>query len=54
MGLVPRLTAHHANRLTLVIEAAILLAIVGFFGSIWLRERRRRVDHSRPVPEMRD
>ena len=37
-----------------MVEAAILLAIVAFFGWIWIRERRRRVDHSRRVPEMRD
>lgn len=54
MGFVPRLTAHHASALALVVEAAILIAIAAFFGWIWVRERRRRVDRSRPVPEMRD
>ena len=54
MGFVPRLTAHHASALALVVEAAILIAIAAFFGWIWVRERHRRVDHSRRVPEMRD
>ena len=54
MGLVPRLTAHHASGVGLAVEAAILLALAAFFGWIWMRERRRRVDHSRSVPEMRD
>jgi len=31
-----------------------LLALVVFFGWIWFRERRRRVDDTRRVPEMRD
>jgi hypothetical protein len=54
MGLVPRLIAHHTTGVGLAVEVAILLALVAFFGSIWMRERRRRVDHSRHVPEMRD
>lgn len=54
MGPVPRLIAHHPGGLTFVVEALILLALVSFFGWIWLRERRRRVDRSRRVPEMRD
>ena len=54
MGLVPRLIAHHASGVVLVVEAAILLILAAFFGWIWIRERRRRVDHSRRVPEMRD
>jgi len=40
--------------LSLAVEGAILLALVGFFGWLWLRERRRRVDRTRRVPEMRD
>lgn len=54
MGPVPRLIAHHPSGLAFSIEAAILLALVGLFGWIWLRERRRRVDRTRRVPEMRD
>ena len=50
MGLVPRLTAHHASALALVVEAAILIAIAAFFGWIWVRERHRRVDHSAACP----
>jgi hypothetical protein len=46
--------AHHASGAALVIEGLILLALVGFFGWIWLRERRRRLDGSRRVPEMRE
>jgi uncharacterized membrane protein len=38
----------------LVLEALILAALVGFFGWIWLRERRRRIDGTRRVPEMRE
>ncbi|MCZ7587937.1 MAG: hypothetical protein M5U27_03565 [Gaiella sp.] len=54
MGVVPRLIAHHPSGLTFVVEALILLVLVAFFGVIWVRERRRRVDRSRRVPEMRD
>ncbi len=54
MGPVPRLIAHHASGLGLVVEAAILVVVVAFFGGIWLRERRRRSDRPRRVPEMRD
>jgi hypothetical protein len=54
VGAVPRLIAHHASGLGLAVEGAILLALVAIFGWIWIRERRRRVDHSRRVPEMRD
>jgi len=39
---------------SLAVGGAILLAIVAFFGFIWLRERRGRVDRTRRVPEMRD
>jgi hypothetical protein len=28
--------------------------LVALFGVIWLRERRRRLDRSRRIPEMRD
>jgi hypothetical protein len=54
MGPVPRLIAHHASGLALAIEAAILCAVVAFFGWVWLRERRRRVNLARRVPKMRD
>jgi hypothetical protein len=30
------------------------VALVAFFGWIWLRERRRRHDTARRVPEMRE
>jgi hypothetical protein len=37
-----------------VVETVILLVLLLCFGAIWLRERRRRVDRSRRVPELRD
>lgn len=54
MGPVPRLIAHHVSGVALAVEAVILVGLVVLFGSIWLRERRRRLDRSRRVPEMRD
>jgi len=54
MGALSGLIAHHATGAGLVVEAVIVLALVVFFGWIWLRERRRRLDGSRRVPEMRD
>jgi len=54
VGPVARLIAHHPSLPMLLVEGAILLGLVAFFGWIWLRERRRRVDRSRRVPEMRD
>jgi hypothetical protein len=48
------LIAHHTSGLAFAVEAAILCALVVFFGAVWLRERRRRVDRTRRVPEMRD
>jgi hypothetical protein len=48
------LIAHHSSGAGLVIEGLVLAALVVFFGWIWLRERRRRLDDSRRVPEMRD
>jgi hypothetical protein len=54
MGALPRLIAHHVSGVGLAIEALILVALVAFFGWIWLRERRRRIDRSRRVPEMRE
>ena len=46
--------AHHPDALTLVVEAAVAVALVALFGVIWLRERRRRIDRWRRIPEMRD
>jgi uncharacterized membrane protein len=54
MGALPRLIAHHPSGPALVIEGLVLAALVVFFGWIWMRERRRRLDASRRVPEMRD
>jgi sensor c-di-GMP phosphodiesterase-like protein len=54
VGPVPRLIAHHTSELAFAVEAAILCALVAFFGWVWLRERRRRVNRRRRVPEMRD
>jgi hypothetical protein len=54
MGLVPRLIGHHLDPVSLAVEAVILVVLVLGFGAIWLRERRRRVNHSRRVPELRD
>jgi hypothetical protein len=54
VGALPRLIGHHPSGLALVVEGAILVAVVAFFGWIWLRERRRRVDPARRVPPMRD
>jgi hypothetical protein len=48
------LIAHHTSPLSLAQEGAILLALGVLFGVIWLRERRRRVDRTRRVPDMRD
>ena len=50
----PRLVAHHLDPATLAVEGVILAVLVVGFGVIWLRERRRRVDGSRRVPELRD
>jgi hypothetical protein len=46
--------AHHISWTTLLVDAAILALVLVVFGGLWLRERRRRVDRSRHVPEMRD
>jgi hypothetical protein len=54
VGPLPRLIAHHTSGVGLGVEAAILAVVVIFLGGIWLRERRRRIDRSRRVPEMRD
>lgn len=52
--MVTRLVGHHLDPATLVAEAVILAVLVVGFGAIWLRERRRRVDRSRRVPELRE
>lgn len=54
MGALAGLIAHHTSPLSFAVEGAILLGLVIFFGWIWLRERRRRTDSARRVPEMRD
>ncbi len=54
MGLVPRLIGHHLDPITLVIEAVVLVVVIAVLGWVWLRERRRRVDPSRRVPDLRD
>jgi|GEM_PF-2322884 uncharacterized membrane protein len=54
MGALPRLIGHHLDPLTLTLEAAVLAVLLVGFGAIWLRERRRRVDRSRRIPELRD
>lgn len=54
MGAVPRVIGHHLDPVSLAVEAAILLVVIVVFGGIWLRERRRRVDPKRRVPELRD
>jgi hypothetical protein len=54
VGAVTRLIAHHPGGLTLFVELAILVALIAVFGAIWLRERHRRADRTRRVPEMRD
>jgi len=54
VGALPRLIGHHLDPATLVVEGVILAVLVVGFGAIWLRERRRRVDRSRRVPQLRD
>jgi hypothetical protein len=54
MGPLPRLIAHHVTGQTLLVDAVVLVVVLGVFGGIWLRERRRRVNRSRRMPEMRD
>ncbi|HKY25508.1 MAG TPA: hypothetical protein VJM07_10135 [Gaiella sp.] len=53
MGPLPRLIAHHPDGLTLLVEGAVVLALIVLFGGIWARERRRRLG-SRRTAEMRD
>ena len=56
MGALARLglIAHHPSGLALAIELGVLAVLVVGFGGLWLRERRRRLDRARRVPEMRD
>jgi hypothetical protein len=54
VGALPRVVAHHPTGLTLAIELALVVLLVVLFGGIWVRERRRRLDRTRRVPEMRD
>ena len=54
MGALPRLIGHHVDPAMLVVEGVILAVLLVVFGAIWLRERRRRVDPRRRVPELRD
>jgi hypothetical protein len=52
--MVAPLVGHHLDPATLAVEGVILAMLVVGFGAIWLRERRRRVDPSRRVPELRE
>ena len=54
MGSVARLIAHHPEGLTLAVEAAVALAVVLFFGAIWLRERQRRTGKRGGGADMRE
>jgi hypothetical protein len=54
VGPLAGLIAHHTSALTLVVELVLVAALVMLFGWIWLRERRRRVDRTRRIPEMRE
>ena len=50
----PQLVAHHLDPATFAVESLGVALLVAGFGAIWLRERRRRVDRSRRVPELRE
>jgi hypothetical protein len=52
--MVAPLVGHHLDPAMLAVEGVILAVLVVGFGAIWLRERRRRVDRSRSVPELRE
>ena len=54
VGALARLIAHHPEGLALAIELGVLAILVAGFGGLWLRERRRRLDRTRRVPEMRE
>jgi hypothetical protein len=53
VGALPRVVGHHLDPATLVVEIVILVVILVAFGTIWLRERRRRLDRARRVPQLR-
>jgi hypothetical protein len=38
----------------MVVEFVVLAVLVLVLGSIWARERRRRIDRTRRIPEMRE
>ena len=46
--------AHHPSGLALAVELGVLGVLVLGFGGLWLRERRRRLDRTRRVAEMRE
>ena len=48
------MVAHHPTGLVLAVELGVFVALVLGFGGLWLRERRRRLDRSRRVAQMRD
>ena len=54
MGAVAWLIGHHVTWTTLLVDGVVVAAVLLVFGGIWLRERRRRVNRARRVPEMRD
>jgi len=54
VGALPRVVGHHLDPAVLVVEGVVLAVLLVGFGTIWLRERRRRVDRSRRVPELRE
>ena len=54
VGALARLIAHHPEGLALALELGVLAILVAGFGGLWLRERRRRLDRTRRVPEMRE
>jgi hypothetical protein len=46
--------AHHPSGLALAVELGVLGVLVLGFGGLWLRERRRRLERTRRVAEMRE
>ena len=54
LWVLSRVIAHHPSGLSLAIELGVLAVLVVGFGGLWLRERRRRLDRTRRVPEMRE
>lgn len=39
------IVAHHLSPTSIAIELAVVIGLVLVFGSIWLKERRRRLRH---------